>query len=194
LSDIISILLQTLYTFQDSLNVTDNLDRTVQFSRDFTDQSNISDVLDLLMSFSRAATDNFNINESNILDFNKIVPDSAQLSDSISIIIQILYDIQDSLNISDNLTYNMDYVRDFTDQVDITDDVNGAAVDDDQVASFFKITGDQLNLTDTTENVLNKQSQDSLSISNSGTILNQDYINGPDYFLEDYVGVSRTIT
>jgi hypothetical protein len=88
----------------------------------------------------------------------------------------------------------MDYVRDFTDSVNVTDDVNGAAVDDDQVAEFFKITGDQANVSDTAENVFNKQPQDSLNLSNSGTILNQDYINGPDYFLEDYVGVSRTIT
>jgi hypothetical protein len=88
----------------------------------------------------------------------------------------------------------MSYVRDFTDQVNITDDVNGAAVDDDQIASFFKVMSDQLNLTDTTESAFNKQSQDSLNLSNPGTILNQDYINGPDYFLQDYVGVSRTIT
>lgn len=37
-----------------------------------------------------------------------------------------------------------------------------------------------------------KSSSDSASSSDSGTLLNQDYVDNPNYFADDYVGAKRT--
>jgi hypothetical protein len=159
--------------------------------------------------------------------FGKNVEDQVGAADSVDTGFGKM--VEDQLDLQE--VYESNFGKFVTDSLNITDDVNGAAVDDDQVAAIFKIVSDPLVLSEYTETVFNKQtadtlnisdvistamgfsrslavdqfnvndfddvifnkqSVDSLNISNPGIILNQNY--GSNYFLQDYVGVSRTIS
>jgi hypothetical protein len=160
---------------QDQVNLTDSINN-INFGKNPGDSVNLSDTFNRTVVFSREQIDQVNIGESDVIDFNK--------------------NSSDQFNISDSVYVERGLFTNFSDQVNTTDDINGAAVDDDQTVSFFKTSseqinfGDQLNLT----MLFTRTPTDQTNISNPGLIVNQDYINGPDYFLEDYVGVSRTIT
>jgi hypothetical protein len=205
----------------DQLNLIDDLSRDVAFFREAVDQTNISesDVVDFNKNVSDQVnvTDDINgaaVDDDQVASFFKNTGDQFNLVDSFDRTVQFSRDFTDILNITDPLqiVFSKDFldttqVSDtafvemffsvgLTDGLNVTDDINGAAVDDDQVVTLFKVSTEQVNLSDELYVTLlfERTPLDQISISNSGTILNQNYINGPDYFLEDYVGVSRTIT
>ena len=80
--------------------------------------------------------------------------------------------------------------KSLSDGIFVTDDSNGAAVGDDQVATFFKSIGNLGQVSDNQVSAFNKVQSDSAAVTDSGTIVNQDYCD-ISYFLEDYVGIAR---
>jgi hypothetical protein len=178
----------------DSLNITDDVngaavddDQVADFFKVTGDQLEIGEYDEVTLG--KALEDQTGIGEFDEIGLGKVVEDQAGVGDDV---------------------YTVQFLKQLADDFNVTDDVNGAAVDDDQVATFFKVTSDQFELVESNEitlgkvvvdplnvgeiltNIFNKQSEDSLNISNPGIISNQNY--GSNYFLEDYVGVSRTIS
>jgi hypothetical protein len=153
---------------------------------------NISDSLSLQNVFDRAFSHQFNLSETIENVFGKTQSNTFNVSDTTNNTIDKVQN--NTFNLSDTLSFVTVFDRIFNSTVSFTDDINGAAVDDDQTVTLFKNTGHSFNVSDLLQNLVNKQPLDTTNISTIGTILNQDYINGADYFSEDYVGVSRTIT
>ena len=196
----------------DQLNLTDNFSRDIQFFRDLIHQANISesDVID----FNKVVQDQFNVSESDVIEFGKNTQDILNFSDIFDRTIQFFREPTDSLNITDPLQSSfgkpfqhttqlsdtafveMLFTVGLTDQLNVTDDINGAAIDDDQLVTFFKVSTEQINFSDQLDLVLlfDRTPTDQANISTTGLIVSQNYINGADYFSQDYVGVSRTIT
>lgn len=76
--------------------------------------------------------------------------------------------------------------------VGVTDDLNGVATDDDQIFDIFKPLTEATLVLDSIVRGIDSNKSDLVGITSSGVVGNQDF--GSDYFLEDYVGVSTTIS
>jgi hypothetical protein len=160
---------------QDGANFSDQIDQ-IDFGKNPGDPLNFIDSFDRTIQFFREPTDSLNITDPLQSSFGKPLQHTTQLSDTA--FVQMLFNVG------------------LTDPLYLTDDLNGAAIDDDQTVSFFKISSEQINFSDQIDltTLFDRTPTDQTNISTTGLIVSQNYINGADYFLEDYVGVSRTIT
>lgn len=178
--------------FRDSTAVADN--KSLDFTKGVNNSSTLTDTktLDVTKNIQEIASfsDAVDINTS----YFRYYSDSYILSDSPNIL--LLKQTSESIGIQDSLTTVLDRNRTFFDQVAATDDVNGTAIDDDQNITFFTSKSHFCGVGESASFQTNfiRQLIESTNISSNGLILSQSYIGGTDYFLEDYVGVSRAIT
>lgn len=191
------------------VNISEDYSRLVEFNRDivdglllseilsstlnkdYPDYINISDIIDILKETIYGVSDSYNIGEQAVFNFTKTNAETINISEQDEVV--FVKGLQHSINLSEVFSVTATFTREFTDAVNITDDINGAAVDDDQTVTFFKNTSHSVNFGDLPINQITKQPLDTANISSTGKILTQGYTNSGDYFLEDYVGTSRTI-
>ena len=183
------------------------------YNRQFNDSSNTSDAVSLLASYSRSFNDSVSITDQIILEV--ILPfslsDSALASDSLQSTAGYNrafddgvdgLDVQvfnvgsgpvDSGSVGDQAELVASFNRSFESSVIATDDIGGeATIDDNQTIQFFKQLTNLSYATDSAVRFAGKVLNDILTAADSGTLLNQDYVDNPFYFAEDYVGVKRT--
>lgn len=88
---------------------------------------------------------------------------------------------------------NLNTLKVLQSTISATDDLNASTVDDDQNIQFLKQVGvNFINISVTKAADVAKSVLENLQITSSGVLFNQNY--GADYFLEDYVGVSRSLS
>jgi hypothetical protein len=158
-------------TFGDNLNVGDS--QTLSTSKQQSEEVQVSETVDIVANFNRLPTETVNLEEVVAKGLTTTFPDNLQVGDSPSIEPRrVVLDNAQLSDIINSIVYN----RNIADLVNLTDDLNGAALDDDQVVQYFKSGSDQLQL------------------SNPGVVSVQNYVTAPGYFSSDYVGTSRQIS
>lgn len=199
--------------FLDNYNVSDSAN--LLFLKSSIENIEFQDNFTRVFNSSRSFFDQVSVpTDIKIIDLNKVHQDQLNLTDSFNSETAFIRNYLDSYSVSDNkeflflkssneivgfediFTKIFDRNRSFFDEVSATDDINGTAVDDDQIITFFTSKADFTNIGEyiSFENSFIRQLVETAAVSSSGTILLQSYTDGPGYFLEDYVGVSKTIT
>ncbi|MFZ9066253.1 MAG: hypothetical protein ACO23R_02655 [bacterium] len=194
-------------------SASDSVSLAAEYNRAFNDSGVSSDSVSLISSFSRGFNNAVSIADQITIEI--VMPisfsDSAFASDQLQSVVVYSRDFQDTIEgldasifgfdtgqidagfVGDQAELTVNFSRTFESTVIATDDIGGeATIDDDQTIQFFKqIT----NLAQASENAIKfagKTISDIIVAADSGTLLNQDYVDNPFYFAEDYVGIKRT--
>lgn len=177
---------------QDNVLATDDVngagaddDQNITFFKVTGDFTQVFDSLSFQNSYNRQFSDNNSVSDQDSIETGKFFYEVGNIQDSLSITtgfsrapedVSQITDIRyvestkgtaDSLAISDSLTSTINYFRSINDNTTATDDVNGAAADDDQNITFFKITGDLANFIDLVQfvNVFNRAFTDTTNLT-----------------------------
>jgi hypothetical protein len=191
----------------------DAISLAAAYNRQFNNSGAVGDTVNLISAYSRSFNSGVSITDQILLQI--ILPislsDSAFASDSLQSTAVYSRSLDDAVAgldaeiftvgsgqidnglVGDQADLVVSFNRAFESMVIATDDIGGeATTDDDQTIQFFK----QLtNLTQTMDSAIRfagKAVSDILGTADFGTLLNQDYVDNPFYFAEDYVGVKRT--
>lgn len=191
----------------DTASASDLFNRTVVFDRNFSDSSNLIDALSY--DLSKALSDAYFVSESHSSSVGKSLSDSGSfvdspvfglgknLTDSAAFSEDQVFGLGKALSdeplASDVFTRVVSFSRDFSELVGVTDDVNGAAVDDDQTAQYFKNLTNIGSLSDSDVKSVGKNPSDSAIFAESGNLERQNYVDTMTYFSENYVGTSGSL-
>jgi len=166
-------------------------------SKILSDAVQTSDTVSFQLDYVRTlqdlglATDQF----SRTVNYNRQFTDSVSILDIASLTeggpVQVFDAATASVN--DQISLQVAYQRSIEEIVLATDDIGGeATIDDNQTIQFFKQITSLFQATDESVRFAGKVVSDILGATDSGTLLNQGYVDNPFYFAEDYVGVKRT--
>jgi hypothetical protein len=123
----------------------------------------------------------------------KALSDAASGADVFQRVVQYNKTFSNISVVSDAFQRIVVYNRSFSESLFATDDIGGeATIDDDQTIQFFKQLTNLSYVVDNVAAVAGKAVNDIITTMDSGVLLNQDYVDNPFYFAEDYVGVKRT--
>lgn len=192
-SDAITLVVGYGRTFQNSSVASDSVTLTSGYNRSFNESVSVLDeiviqiVLPITLSDSAFASDSISkeIAYSRAFSHSLLGADSFIFTSGNGPI--------DSGAVSDQAVLLASFNRSFADTVIATDDIGGeATVDDNQTIQFFKQVTNLAQAADSAVRFAGKVVNDILAAADSGTLLNQDYVDNPYYFAEDYVGVKRT--
>lgn len=135
-------------------------------SKSAADTQTLSDVIFIATTFNRAFADTTSFTDAATRSVGKVLADSVNETDAVSLAVTKL--IADSLAMADSVVG-----INFTDNEDDAVAIDDLGVDDDPAW------------------VLGKNLSDTASTTDAGLLIMQDYCD-ITYFLEDYVGQSRT--
>ena len=173
--------IQFLKVRSDLAFVSEVLSRIVAYNREFADAATVSE--SHAITFTRPVSDAFTASESldRTASYNREFADSGLLSDDQAITTGKA--LADSYQVSDVASTVVQYNRDIEDSSQASE----------SVAISFAIgsIADLLQVAESLAKVLQKGESDTLAGSDSGTLLNQDYVDNPFYFADDYVGDKR---
>lgn len=195
----------------DSLNITDDIngaalgdDQAITFFKILTDQYSVSEKIET--GFNKVSTDSYTVDDAKLITVGKKTTDSLTVNDDIAkIVTQFSRSFTtDQFNLGDDPKLTVEFFRNFahefliSDSVSVINEKRKFLIDEFNLtelisAGFGKNLFDQTTISEAVTVLLDKVSQDTLTLAVSGKVLNQNYISGSDYFQEDYVGVSRTI-
>jgi len=195
------------------LNIaTDTISFETAYNRSFADSSQALDSISLAVNYVREFSDS--VAASDLVVANIILTveifDSALLNDNLSFVSQYLRDYANQVSTTDSavlraspsnddqglttdiLERQVGYQRVFSDTVLVTDDIGAeTSIDDDQTIQFLKQVSNLATVVENSVIFAGKVVGDILNTTDSGSLLNQDYVDNPNYFAEDYVGVKR---
>jgi hypothetical protein len=143
----------------------------------------------LAANFGKPIVDNFAGTDLPLLDIGKNIADIATSVDA-----QVLTAGKVLSNTADlSFSVALDTTKLLTDNIFVTDDIDGeASIEDDQNMLFFKSRTDNGYVSESNVKSFGKGNSDSASVTDSGSLYGQDYVDNPFYFAEDYVGYSTT--
>jgi hypothetical protein len=119
---------------------------------------------------------------------SKTFADSAGFTDVLIILRAKLF--SDSGSFGDD--HSADFHKFINEALGVTDDLDGeATAEDDQEMSFVKVRSDLATAVDLFAIQQAKIKSDTIAATDGGSLLGQGYVE-VGYFLEDYVGYSRT--
>tara|TARA_E500000081_G_scaffold134025_1_gene146122 strand:- start:164 stop:820 length:657 start_codon:yes stop_codon:yes gene_type:complete len=164
-----------------------------------------------VLAFFKTLTDSSTAAENATLAFTKALADTPATTDeTLFAVAKALSDapratdlmarsfsrpgVTDAATVSDTASNHLNSHA--FDTVTATDDVDGAAsIQDDQEVQFFKTRTDVASVTDVFVRFLTiiRALSDTASVTDTGLLRSQGYTTDFSYFLEDYVGVSRTL-
>jgi hypothetical protein len=154
----------------DSAGLTDSdtkaVDKVLTDSGSFTDD-------DPVFNIGKNPSDSGSLADLHVVDLSKTLADSGSVAESFSRVVA--------------------FSRSFTETIYVTDDVNGAAVDDDQNAQFFKNLTNIGSTSDSEVKSVGKNPSDSANFTESGAYEVQDYVDTMTYFAENYVGTTGSL-
>ena len=161
-------------------------------------------------TFFKTLADNFAATELTTLVFTKALSDTPTAADeALRSVTKALADtpvatdlmarslsrpgVADAATVSDIRSTHLN--KHAFDAVNLTDDIDGAAsIDDDQEIQFFKSRSESIGVTDAAVRLFSMAiPNEQASITDTGLLRSQGYTTDFSYFLEDYVGVSRTL-
>jgi hypothetical protein len=154
-----------------------------------------------LKTYSRFFTDSINLNDDSVKQVDKQLFDSANIQDLFSTISKYNRVFDDIFSSSDFVALNLQ--KDIFDSVSITDDIvyfitrielDIILADDLSSINFDKLVSDTFDVLDNINNKITKNLSDSINLDSVGSLFSQGYTVDNTYFLEEYVGESRTFT
>ena len=158
-----------------------------------------------LKKYSRFFTDSINLNDDSVKQVDKQLFDSANIQDLFSTISKYNRVFDDIFSSSDFVALNLQ--KDIFDSVSITDDIvyfitgrperielDIILADDLSSINFDKLVSDTFDVLDNINNKITKNLSDSINLDSVGSLFSQGYTVDNTYFLEEYVGESRTFT
>ena len=196
----------------DSIGVTDTVAKTLGkdesesivssdssvFDLDKLVDEPITTIEDVAFFISKLTDDQFDVLEQISLSVGIPVSDSGTVTDESvwelikaitenpSLIDEARFDvakgISDTVFVTEVLSRIVAYNRDFSDV---------ATVSDSPALSFSTSFADAFQAAEFAVKLLGKGESDTLAGEDSGTLLNQDYVDNPFYFADDYVGDKR---
>jgi len=171
--------------FFDVLGLTDTQAKAV--GKSLTDSSGASD--ESSFGLGKQLDDSSGFNDSAYLGFGSVKNDSSAASDEIYNF-AIGKGLQDSSLVGEN--QNMDFHKFIEEVTGVTDDLDGeATADDDQEMTFTKVRSELSIVADSFAYSSISSVSDTIGSNDAGSLRSQGYC-AFDYFLEDYVGASRT--
>lgn len=176
-------------------------DQHIIFFKSLTNVSSVFDTISLLATFDRAITDSSQVLDVAVLSTAKTLSDGAAVGDTIVISFLLDRDFFDTVLVT-------------TDQADIsinkpTVDLSTATDSVALVSAYDRMFEDAASATEIVSKTSTKPAADIVYLSDvfnvlltavrvniglvadSGQLLNQDYVDNPLYFADDYVGVKR---
>tara|TARA_R110000822_G_scaffold288253_1_gene409480 strand:- start:1316 stop:1978 length:663 start_codon:yes stop_codon:yes gene_type:complete len=138
----------------------------------------------------KGAVDNTALADDKQLDVEKVIFDNVYHTDDVGgeasvdddQTIQFIKVRSELAFVTDSLARTAAYQRQFTESL---------AASDLTLINVSVGTLDLVQVVETTAKLLAKGTSDTLAGIDSGTLLNQDYVDNPFYFADDYVGVKR---
>lgn len=176
-------------TLANAGGVTDS--EVLAFFKTLTDSSSAADIATL--AFTKGAADTSTTADETLFAVAKALSDAPVATDLMARSFS-RPGITDAATVSDLPSNHLNSHA--FDTVTTTDDVDGAAsIQDDQEVHFFKTRTDAASVTDVFVRLLTiiRALSDTASITDTGLLRSQGYTTDFSYFLEDYVGVSRTL-
>lgn len=175
-----------LKEFFNSVFVTETVAKSV--GKDESDNFVASDLLAL--NPVKGAVDNTALADDKQLDVEKVIFDNVYHTDDVGgeasvdddQTIQFIKVRSELAFVTDSLARTAAYQRQFTESL---------AASDLTLINVSVGTLDLVQVVETTAKLLAKGTSDTLAGIDSGTLLNQDYVDNPFYFADDYVGVKR---
>jgi hypothetical protein len=180
----------------------------VSFSSVQTDTGSITD--DHAVSYGSIQADLGSVTESISNSPSKVLSDSGSFTDDDPVfnvgknpsdsgsladlhVVDLSKTLTDSGSVAESFDRVVAFSRSFTETIYVTDDVNGAAVDDDQTAQFFKNLTNIGSTADSEVKSVGKNPSDSANFTESGDFEKQDYVDTMTYFAENYVGTTGSL-
>ena len=159
-----------------------------------TDQANLSlgktvedslattDIIGLVSEYNRAFDDTTTVTEVVNKTATKSEADGASVGDTFSLLLIAGRSISDTATAQDILVIVVNYQRVLDDTTTVTEVVSKTAT---------RPEADVVYLSDAFNVILTAVRSDVGLVADSGQLLNQDYVDNPHYFADDYVGVKR---
>jgi len=142
------------------------------------------------LSPAKSLSDQSALTDSESKAIAKALSESAAFADQIAISQGHVRSFSNSALWSDD--HRMDFHKFISEGLFATDDLDGeATAQDDQEMSFVKVRTDLAVLSDNLVTTQGKSNSDTIGSTDSGSLRGQGYAEF-GYFLEDYVGYSRT--
>jgi hypothetical protein len=161
--------------------------QTKSIGKSLSDSQAITDLS--AQSVGKALSDSSGTADSAALGFGTVQSDSGSTSDQIDSF-AIGKPLQDTSSVSENQT--MDFHKFIDELAGVTDDLDGeASAEDDQEMTFTKVRSDLSTISDSFAYSSMSAVSDTIGSNDTGSLRSQGYC-AFDYFLEDYVGASRT--
>ena len=161
--------------------------QTKSIGKSLSDSQAITDLS--AQSVGKALSDGSGTADSAALGFGTVQSDSSSTSDQIDSF-AIGKALQDTSSVSENQT--MDFHKFIDELAGVTDDLDGeASAEDDQEMTFTKVRSDLSTISDSFAYSSMSAVSDTIGSNDTGSLRSQGYC-AFDYFLEDYVGASRT--
>lgn len=166
-----SVALDTTKLLTDNIFVTDDIDgeasieddQNMLFTKTRTDIGTFSDLLSRAVNYSRGFADSSVSSDSTAIGVTKTLANAAAFLDDVTV----------------NTTYNRSLS-------------NSAAWQDDVSLGMSTVLTDNGYVFESNVKSFGKGNSDSASVTDSGSLYGQDYVDNPFYFAEDYVGYSTT--
>ena len=182
---VVSAYLDTTGRFKYTTDVFSVTDTTSFSTSKIADADTFTPVDDTALSTDKSLADTTSLSDSviTVLIFIRDFTDTASLADASTLLISPAY--SDTFALSDTTATSID--KNLTDSFALNDLSDAAG----PTWSFSDFTNNVVSTSDSTEVTNTKGLSDSLSSSDSGTLISQGYCD-ITYFAEDYVGESRT--
>ena len=198
---------------------TDVFSRTVDFHRSLTDSASLSE--EHRLSLEKTRQDALRVDEQHDLSVGKSLGDAASLSEQIESIdvgktldqevafhesaeLGVSKPLADSGAVSESLTTQVS--KQLTDAIDLSLTTNYRITkkllspihenrfyaSESHEIGLTKPASDAFTITESSTNQVTKAPSDSVSVADAGSLVSQGYVDTNDYFLETYVGTSRS--
>lgn len=175
--------------FAEVLGVTDDVDgeatveddQNIAFFKNTTNVTNVTDLLTRVVAYVRAFTETVGAADTPSLGVAKPFSNSLTISEVIDIVLSKTASLSDTVSAIDELAFAI--AKSLTDT---------ASISDTPSKNVSKILANSATITDSDVIDFLAGKSDSATVSEAGSLLNQDYVDNGFYFAEDYVGLSRT--
>jgi hypothetical protein len=124
------------------------------------------------------------IDDDQTIQVQKRLIELPSASDIVSKVAEYARSFSDSGSTADTIELEAAYQRAFTESPSVADTVSRAA-------GYVRSFSDSSSMTDSAIPLVGKRLFDILDSSDSGVLLNQDYVDNNLYFADDYVGLKR---
>lgn len=175
--------------FSENIGVTDDVDgeagidddQNIAFFKNRNNTVGVAELFTRIVAYDRDFSETVSLGDTPAKSVGRPLADSFSVAESIVILLTKIKNLSDTLSAIDTLA--------FATGKSLAD---SSAVAELASKNVSKIPADSSNITDDDTIQFLKARADSAAVSDSGDLISQDYVDNNLYFLEDYVGTTRS--